>query len=241
MYPDVLQLQIHLPNYQTVHFEDDADLEKLMKDERTKKSMLTEFFHLNATDTEEQSLRCLYKDFPKYYVWNSTRHLWVRRKRGIVIGRLCMVNPCEDERYYLRILLLNVCCPAGYDDLLTVEGVLCETNQESEYKRGLLHRDDDIDKCMEEASLTRMAPELRMLFATLLYYCKPSKPNDLFSKFCSCMADYFERHRIKLGLRDSDIMHRVLLGMNDTLNLWVRKSTTIILCRSLLLRLKLNK
>ncbi|GAA0171898.1 hypothetical protein LIER_25831 [Lithospermum erythrorhizon] len=48
-----------------------------------------------------------------------------------------------------------------------------------------------------------MPHALHMLFATLLYYCKPSKPNDLFSKFYNSMAD--------------DIMHKVLMGINDTL------------------------
>ncbi|GAA0173253.1 hypothetical protein LIER_41489 [Lithospermum erythrorhizon] len=85
------------------------------------------------------------------------------------------------------------------------------------YKRGLRHRDNDVDKYMEEASLSQMAPEIRMLFATLFYYCKPSKPNDIFSKFYSCMANDFAKHKVKLVLTDSDIMHRVLLGINGTL------------------------
>ncbi|GAA0175335.1 hypothetical protein LIER_28525 [Lithospermum erythrorhizon] len=39
MYPTV-----HLPNFQTVQFEEDADLEEFLRDERLKRTMLTGFF-----------------------------------------------------------------------------------------------------------------------------------------------------------------------------------------------------
>lgn len=217
MHPSVLMLQVHLENFQTVRFEDDDDLKKLMNEERLKRSMLTEFFHMNSTDEEARRLNCLYKNFPRYFVWDSSKRVWNRRKRGVVVGRLCTVNPSEDERYYLRILLLNVRGPKSYLDLLTVNGVVCETNQEAAYKRGLLHRDDDIEKCMEEASVFQMAPTLRMLFATLLYYCKPSKPAELFTKFYDCMSEDFVRDSQRFRISEKDIMHRVLLGINDTL------------------------
>ncbi|GAA0174229.1 hypothetical protein LIER_27668 [Lithospermum erythrorhizon] len=44
MYSTVLQLQVHLPNFQTVQFEDDADLQEILQDPRLKRTMLTEFF-----------------------------------------------------------------------------------------------------------------------------------------------------------------------------------------------------
>ncbi|GAA0167934.1 hypothetical protein LIER_22768 [Lithospermum erythrorhizon] len=50
MYPSVLQLQVHLPNFQTIQFEDDADLNDIMQSERVKRSMLTEFFSTNFMD-----------------------------------------------------------------------------------------------------------------------------------------------------------------------------------------------
>ncbi|GAA0155634.1 hypothetical protein LIER_13322 [Lithospermum erythrorhizon] len=49
MYPSFLQLQVHLPNFQTIQFEYDADLNDTMQSERFKRTMLTEFFSFDAT------------------------------------------------------------------------------------------------------------------------------------------------------------------------------------------------
>ncbi|GAA0175867.1 hypothetical protein LIER_28963 [Lithospermum erythrorhizon] len=152
MFPTVLQLQVHLPNFQTVQFEDDADLQQILQDERLKRTMLTKFFRINVTDHDANQLNLLYKEFPRYYVWHTQFKTWTRRKKGVVIGRLCVVNPVENERYYLRILLNNVRCPKSYDDLVIFYGVLSNTFQEAAYRRGLLHNDDDVEKTMEEAA-----------------------------------------------------------------------------------------
>ncbi|GAA0168422.1 hypothetical protein LIER_40563 [Lithospermum erythrorhizon] len=148
-----------------------------------------------------------------YHVYrrrNNGHSVVVRRRRGVPIGQLCTVNPCEDERYYLRVLLLNVACPVSYEFLLTVDGVVCQTYREAAYKSGLLHRDDDIKKYMEEAPISKMPVELRMLFATLLYYCKPAKPKELFDKFYECMSEDFARKNLQ-RLTDDKIMDRVLI------------------------------
>ncbi|GAA0166264.1 hypothetical protein LIER_40157 [Lithospermum erythrorhizon] len=111
-------------------------------------------------DHEATELNMLYKEFLQYYVWHTQFKARTRRKRGIVIGRMCAVNPIENERYYLRVLLSNVRCPKSYDDLLIVNGVLSNSFQDVAYKRGLLHNDDDAEKTMEEASIYRMPDEL---------------------------------------------------------------------------------
>ncbi|GAA0172855.1 hypothetical protein LIER_26592 [Lithospermum erythrorhizon] len=132
--------------------------------------MLTEFFETNRTDPEAKNLNLLYKEFPQYYVWHGQFRAWTKRKRGVVIGRLCVVNPIENERYYLRVLLNNVRCPTSFDDLLMVGEIFCESFQDAAYKRGLLHNDDYVDKTFEEASVYKMPVKLRRLFATLLHY-----------------------------------------------------------------------
>ncbi|GAA0157452.1 hypothetical protein LIER_38464 [Lithospermum erythrorhizon] len=63
--------------------------------------MLTEFFRLNATQIEARQLNLLYKEFPKHYVWDGQMKTWTKRKKGVVIGRLCIVNPMENERKQL--------------------------------------------------------------------------------------------------------------------------------------------
>ncbi|GAA0183471.1 hypothetical protein LIER_30876 [Lithospermum erythrorhizon] len=135
--------------------------------------MLTEFFRINATNLEARKLNLLYKEFPQYYVCHTQFKTWTRRKKGVVIGTLCVVNPVEKERYYLKVLLSNVRCPTSYDDFLMIDGVLSNSFQETAHKRGLLHNDDDIEKTMEKAAIYRMPVALCRLFATLLHYCRP--------------------------------------------------------------------
>ncbi|GAA0166782.1 hypothetical protein LIER_43767 [Lithospermum erythrorhizon] len=67
MHPAVLQLQIHLPNFQTIQFEEDDDLEEVLRDSRWKQTMLTGFSSTNATDNDAKKLNQLYKEFPRHY------------------------------------------------------------------------------------------------------------------------------------------------------------------------------
>ncbi|GAA0158038.1 hypothetical protein LIER_38576 [Lithospermum erythrorhizon] len=172
---------------------------------------------INQTNDEARHLNLLYKDFSKNYVWDTQMRTWTQRKRGVVIGRLSVVNPVGNERYYLRVLLSNVRCPVSYNDLLMVNEIMCKTFQEAAYKRGLLHSDDDINKTMEESSTYRMPVELRRLFATLLHYCKHSDARKLFEEYYENMAEDFKRLQMQLSLSDSDIQYKVLQGINDTL------------------------
>ena len=95
------------------------------------KTMLTEFFKTNATNQHARTKNCYYKDFPEFFVWNGGTKRWTERQRGKVIGRIASVNPSEGERYYLRLLLLNVNAPTSYNDLLTVDNKLCSSFRES--------------------------------------------------------------------------------------------------------------
>ncbi|GAA0152344.1 hypothetical protein LIER_10850 [Lithospermum erythrorhizon] len=145
MYPTVLQLQVHLPNFHSIEFEDGVNLEDVLQDERLKRTMLTEFFTTDSMDEEARGLNLLYKELHKFYIWDDKLRTWTSRKRGISIGRLCTVNPIENERYYLRVLLNNVRSPTSFDYLLTFNGICCNFFQEAAHKRGLLHNDDDIE------------------------------------------------------------------------------------------------
>ncbi|GAA0161762.1 hypothetical protein LIER_39294 [Lithospermum erythrorhizon] len=217
MYPAVIQLQVHLPNFQSIQFEDDTNLEELLQNERLRRTMLTEFFNINATDPKTKDLKLLYKDFPRYYVWDSQMRTWTKRKKGTVIGRLSTVNPIENERYYLRVLLNNVRSPTSFDSLLYINRLHCKSFQEAAHMRGLLQDDSDIDKTMEEASTYRMSSELRRLFATLLHYCKPSDPPKLFKTYYEYMVEDFRKTQCESNMSEEQIMHKVLQGVNDTL------------------------
>ncbi|GAA0184576.1 hypothetical protein LIER_31864 [Lithospermum erythrorhizon] len=137
---------------------------------------------------EAKTLNLLYKEFPKFYVWDDNLRTWTRRKKGTCIGRLCTVNPIENERYYLIVLLSNVRGPSLFEYLLRVNGSECSTFQEAAHKRGLLHNDDDIEQTLQEASVFKMPPELHIM-----------------------------RIKNQMRLSSDDVLHKILQGINDTL------------------------
>ncbi|GAA0172640.1 hypothetical protein LIER_26428 [Lithospermum erythrorhizon] len=70
---------------------------------------------------------------------------------------------------------------------------------------------------MEGASTYRMPFELRRLFATLLHYCKPSNPAKLFETYYEHILEDLRRKQSELNLSEDQILHKVLQGINDTL------------------------
>ncbi|GAA0144031.1 hypothetical protein LIER_35857 [Lithospermum erythrorhizon] len=138
------------------------------------------------------------------------------RKVSVLVGYV-QLNPIENERYYLTVLLNNVRGPTLFEYLLTVIGHCCKSFQEAAHKRGLLHNDDDIEQTLQEASTFRMPPELRRLFTTLLHYCKPANPSSLFNKFYEFMVEDFVLIKNLMHLSKNDVLQKVLQGINDTL------------------------
>lgn len=106
-----------------------------------------------------------------------------------MIGRLVYATPSEGERYYLRLLLINVRGPKSFEDLLTVNDHKCATFKESALKWGLLEHDQSITLCMEEGVQVEMPSVLRKLFATLLIFYNPSDPRALWEKYYPALSD----------------------------------------------------
>ncbi|XP_062103729.1 uncharacterized protein LOC133814833 [Humulus lupulus] len=109
-----------------------------------------------------------------------------------VIGRIVTANPFEGERYFMRILLNHVRGPLSFEDLRTVEGILAPTFCEAATMHGLLQRDSSLEDCLHEASLYQMSSSLRRLFATILVYCNPTNPRDLWERFEEDMSIDFK-------------------------------------------------
>ncbi|KAG7951593.1 hypothetical protein I3843_12G015700 [Carya illinoinensis] len=190
MYPAVYSLHLHLEDQHPVTFRANDDLINVVNLDRSRKSMLTEFFALNRVD--ENAKRLLYKEFPEYYVWNQQNKDWTPRKKKTVIGRIVTANPFEGERYYLRILLNHVRGPLSFDDLKTVDGVVAPTFREAATMHGLLQRDSSLEDCLQEASLYQVPSSLRRLFATILVYCNPTNPRELWERFEQDMSTDFK-------------------------------------------------
>ncbi|XP_042954753.1 uncharacterized protein LOC122291181 [Carya illinoinensis] len=67
--------------------------------------------------------------------------------------------------------------------LRTVDGVVAPTFRETATMHGLLQRDNSLEDCLHEASLYQMPSSLRRLFATILVYCNPTNPRELWEHF----------------------------------------------------------
>ncbi|XP_031120254.1 uncharacterized protein LOC116023396 [Ipomoea triloba] len=73
-------------------------------------------------------------------------HLYNLRKKKEVIGRLVTVNPTKGERYYLRLLLMNVRTPKQFDNIKTVNGNQAVTFREVAENLGFLYGDHIVEK-----------------------------------------------------------------------------------------------
>ncbi|KAG5604572.1 hypothetical protein H5410_026064 [Solanum commersonii] len=140
--------------------------------------------------------------------------MWSRRKQHLTIGRIVTFHPTEGERYYLRLLLMNIRGPKSYKDLRTIDGKCYSTFREAAEKRGFLHSDNNLIEWMSEAVSYQMPYSLRRLFATLLVYCNPGNPKDLWKKFEDSMSEDF---KIISTITKTDIEQLVLNHINEIL------------------------
>ncbi|XP_027770897.1 ATP-dependent DNA helicase PIF1-like [Solanum pennellii] len=174
--------------------------------------MLTEYFRMCSIDSEAKTY--LYREFPKYYVWNSKVKTWTKRKTRSVIGRIAIANPREGERYYERLLLNHVRGPLSFNDLLTVNGKQCQTFKEAAKERGLLESDNSISECMREAVVFKMPFALRSLFATILVHCNPTDIRKLWDTYYEDMSEDFSR---LYGNSHNTILQSTLNSINNCL------------------------
>ncbi|KAG5521131.1 hypothetical protein RHGRI_033625 [Rhododendron griersonianum] len=166
---------------------------------RIYRTMLTQFFWMNANHPKAKQQKLLYLNFPEEYVWDTKTRTWHERKDREVIGRIVTANPKEGERYYLRMLLVHIPSPTSYAYLQTVDGVTYQSFRDAMAAHGLLKTDDSNEKCVEEACAYQMPISLRQLFCTILVYCAPMNPTELFLKFEAYMIeDYLAIQRKNL-------------------------------------------
>ena len=178
IYPAVMSLQLHLEDQQLISFRKYDNLARIINDDSSSRTMLTEHFRMNQTNKEAQKI--LYKEFPKHFVWNQRDKLWTPKKQRNVIGRIVVANPIEGDRYYLHLLLNHLKGATSFLDLKTINGVIMPSFREAALLYGLLKSVNNIEQCLQEASLYQMPYCLCRLFATILIYCNPSNPKALW-------------------------------------------------------------
>ena len=88
-------------------------------------------------------------------------------------------------------MLLHVRGPPSFSDLRTVNGQLCETYKDACSKLNLLEDDAERRECLNDAARCQMPFQLRILFVSLLLFCEPADPLNLFEQFAEHMAEDF--------------------------------------------------
>ncbi|UYV70293.1 hypothetical protein LAZ67_7002421 [Cordylochernes scorpioides] len=81
----------------------------------------------------------------------------------------------------------------SFEDLRTVDDIVCSTFKEAAQRRGLLADDSEWDACLAEAALFQMPCQLRQLFATILIYNNPTDPVSLWTKYKGYLSEDFSR------------------------------------------------
>ncbi|XP_074291565.1 uncharacterized protein LOC141618364 [Silene latifolia] len=194
IHPPVMPLPIHLPGMQTIQLRPHENLSRVVSNEKRIRTPLTEFFRINNDNEHKTTERYLYSQFTEHYRWDKTERTWFkRRNKLLVIARLVFVSPSEGEWYFLRFLLNHVKSPKYFEDLKTVNGHCCSTYQEAALELRLIEEDNMVDLCLAEACNVQMPSALRRLFATVLIFCQPKDPVNLWDKYYIALSEDFRR------------------------------------------------
>ena len=93
------------------------------------------------------------------------------------------VGPTAGEQFHLQTPLMVVRGPKSFDDLKTVNGEICETFHDTCLKHGLLEDDGEWQVCLHDTAEIQTGAQLCHLFATLLLFCAPTQPKQLWLEF----------------------------------------------------------
>ncbi len=225
-YPAVNALRVHLEDQQNVVFDEGSEE---VAAESPRETELMAFFKYNEKNqgSSEQFLR--YVDFPEKFVYVQKTKEWKARvNKSDTIGRVHSVSPASGDVFYLRMLLHNDHCrgKVSFQDMLRIPGeaAACESYKEVCLKLGLLQDDQEWDQALTEASITRLPSALRDMFVTILMFCEPSNPRQLFDAHWEVDEWYedFQYSARKKGRMPSaeELKTLVLIDIENRLQSW---------------------
>jgi hypothetical protein len=226
--PNVVRLPIHLPHEQSIIFNPSSNANVVVERHANSDTPLMAFFNVNQQHGAIGDLaRTLtYQEFPMHFVLkknvgNPQSHSWsIRMRNSFAIGRMTYVQPTAGEKFYLRTLLMVVKDPKSFEDLKTVDDVVCESFQESCLRHGLLEDDNEWETCLRDAADIQTGTQLRHLFTTLLLFCAPAQPHVLWLSFRDKICDdlrYNLRSHGRTNISDSDVYDYGLHLINNIL------------------------
>ncbi|GBN05711.1 hypothetical protein AVEN_207659-1 [Araneus ventricosus] len=99
----------------------------------------------------------------------------------------------DSERYYLLLLLLRKLGAVNFDDLKTVDGILCNTFHQACKMQGLLEGDQHWYETLNEAMQTRAPFQLRLLLATICGFGEVNDIPELWFRYKDALRKDFVR------------------------------------------------
>jgi hypothetical protein len=114
------------------------------------------------------------------------------------------------------MLLLHVRGATSFENLRTVQGVMYETFEEAAKAMHLVDDDQEWARCMDEAVLTELPKQVRLLFATICANCGPMNPVSLWERFREDMAEDV-RFRFP-DMTDDECLNIALFEINQLLH-----------------------
>ena len=141
---------------------------------KNSRTTLMAWFKLNQEDEFARNL--LYRDKPKYYVFQKKTRIWTRRNIDSLktVGRIYTVHAKEKERFALRMLLNHVRGPQSFDELKQFQNETYTTFQSAAVARGLLENSQEAIECLNEAKhLLSSASQFRIFFCQYILNCSP--------------------------------------------------------------------
>ena len=189
----VYRLPVHLKDKHKFYFNESDSVEDLTEKMKNKKTELMAYFELNKIEPKAREL--FYQDIPESYTFDSKKCCWYEKKRHCSsIGRLTSVSPSDKDKFYLRLLLLNVKGKTSFEDLCTVDNIEYYPNYGADcLALGLIKNDEEWKFCLREASSYQMPVRLRSLFVRIIVHCNPISPKELWLEFRDEMSEDYQR------------------------------------------------
>ncbi|KAK9724272.1 hypothetical protein RND81_05G060200 [Saponaria officinalis] len=219
--PPVERLSFHLPDEQSVLFNDNEFIDAVVEKPLIDRTMFLSWMECNKIYPYARELT--YSEFPTKFSWHKDKKEWCPRKSGFSIGRIYHVAPGCGERYYMRTLLNFVKGPRSFKEIRIINGITYPTYKEACYALGLLGDDKEYVDAIIEASFWASGFYLRNLFVTLLLSNSILRPDEVWDKTWHLLSDdiLYKRRNIlqnqELRLNDEDLKNYTLLEIEASL------------------------
>jgi hypothetical protein len=215
-----------------VTFDPTESPDEILECAANEETRLTAFFTANA-DTGAlgaHARQFTYQEFPQQLTWNAKDKRWQIRRCSFAIGQMYFVPPNAGERFYLRTLLTVAKGPRSFEELRTYNGTVHPTFLEACLARGLLEDDGEWRQCLEEACVMQTGTRLRHLFSTILLFCEPTLPAQLWEEFREHICDDLLHRLHQMGRNDASendvydyglfLLDKLLRDANKSLENW---------------------